>query len=815
MTQPLILPNNRHYIAIAILSLSMIIVQILISRITSVMFYYHCAFVGITFAMLGLAAGALKVHSKPSRFSNTTVDRECATHSFYAAILICLGTLTLVDLSGRLFFLEKPPQSELLHALSMLAILVGVLSYILAFVSLGVCITLLLTYFPTHTNRLYATDLVGAAIGCALLLLLLKFLDPISIMLMLASTLAILAYRLSHVSAHVYQRTIHLCSILCCLLFVVQSLSYISGQPVFRVQMAKFRTMDNFLFERWNSFSHVAILRSLEKQPFGWGLGDKLEKGEYTDVKQYWLKIDGAAGTVLTGFDGDFRSVEYLKHDVINIGYHLRDVDHTAIIGIGGGRDILSALTFGINNITGIEINPAIFEALNVKFADFTGHLASYPGVKLVNAEARSFIGSSTATYDMIQISLIDTWAATAAGGLTLSENKLYTKEAWGEFLDRLGDDGMLTVSRWFIENKHNGALYRLLSLASDSLKTMDPNINPNRHVIAVGGDNKIVTVIVSKSPFTAEEIHKLVAICAQYGFKPIITPQQRFNSVTDMILSGNASTNYYDSLPLDVTSPTDDRPFFFNMTRMTDALWKQYHGITNMNVGNKNEIAVYILSALAIIVFVYLAYAVIWPMRRLYREQRELFVNSKPFIIYFSCIGLGFMFIEMSLMQWLMIFLGHPVYALSVILFTLLFFSGLGSLLVNYNKLSHRTFIIRPLILCILLTITLWYAPNFKEVFIASEISVRVFLSVLLLTPVSLFLGMMFPLGVAAAKLQHAKLLPWFWALNGAASVFASIFSVVISMNYGASTTYKVGILCYIVCLLVFIHLVKRKTTV
>ena len=142
-----------------------------------------------------------------------------------------------------------------------------------------------------------------------------------------------------------------------------------------------------------------------------------------------------------------------------------------AVVGVGGGRDILSGLLFGASRIRGIEINPAIFEVLTEKFAEFSGHLDRQPGVSLVNAEARSYINHSSERYDLVQISLIDTWAATAAGALTLTENRLYTVEAWDDFYRALKPGGLLSVSRWYGAEKHRGEFYRLVAIAASALQ--------------------------------------------------------------------------------------------------------------------------------------------------------------------------------------------------------------------------------------------------------------------------------------------------------------------------------------------------------
>jgi hypothetical protein len=582
-------------------------------------------------------------------------------------------------------------------------------------------------------------------------------------------------------------------------LFSLQSGSYLVGEPVLRVRIGKFLAMDNLLFERWNTYSHVAVFPTPIKTPEGWGFGSALDISAYPDTEQYKLKIDADASTVLTKFDGDTSKVGYLKYDVTNLGYHLRKVGHTAVIGVGGGRDVLSAITFGADKVTGIEINPAIFEALNKKFYEYTGKLSSYPNVKLVNAEARSYIISGPAIYDMVQISLIDTWAAIAAGGMALSENKLYTTEAWTEFLSRLSDKGMLAVSRWFVPGHHQGELYRMLSIAADTLKNINPSASIRDHVLAANS-NHIVTMVVSKSPFTPQEIANFLKICQQYGFKPLLSPQQSFDTISDTIMSGDAGAAFYASHSLEYSAPTDDRPFFFNMARFSQVLFQP----SSDNYNLINNMAVYVLFFLTAATLVAMGYCVLRPFCKHFQGHRLQWSDSLPFITYFMCIGLGFMFIEMALMQRLMIFLGHPVYGLSVILFTMLLFSGIGSYTVKDTSPSARSFIQRPVLLCLLLVATGFAISPVMAAMAHYETLTRILASVALLAPISFFMGMMFPLGVGAASRNNAELLPWLWALNGVASVFASIFALVVSMSYGISFAYVVGAACYMTCALI-----------
>jgi hypothetical protein len=795
-------PNRLHYSAVAVLAAAMMAVQIVLSRIFSVIFYYHYAFAGVTIVMLGLTLGALRVYTRPDRFLSERLNAECAYHVLRAGLLLAASVLLLVDIPGWLIGLVGgyDNSERISNGLIVLSFCAGIFACVKAFIDIGVAVTLLLTYFPAFTSKLYAVDLASAALGCILVIVGLRYLDPIGIIFLLAMSLGFLAWRFRKASREVRGANVtRAVALVLAVLCAVQVFSYMSGSPAFRVRIGKLVALESLLFERWNTYSHVAVFPEPIKKPEGWGFGSELNSENYPDVEQYKLAIDASASTVLTKFDGDFSKVAYLKYDVINLGYHLRPINHSAIIGVGGGRDVLSALAFGVDRITGIEINPAIFEALNEKFYDYTGRLTSYPSVRMANAEARSYINSTGNVFDLVQISLIDTWAATAAGGLTLSENKLYTREAWMEFLGRLDDDGMLAVSRWYVPGAHHGELYRMLALAVEALRSFKPDADIRNHLV-VANSNHIVTLVVSKSPFTGEELNRFAGICGQYGFKPLLSSKHSFDSIADTIIAGNATRAFYDSLPLNYSPPTDDRPFFFNMARFGDVLFHESRDGPNL----MNNSATYSLIFLLVATFVVMSYSVLWPFYKKYSEQKLCWSMCGPYVTYFICIGLGFMFIEMALMQRLSVFLGHPVYGLSVILFTMLLFSGIGSYTVKPTELGSQAFLRRPALLCLLLAGTGFAVAYAMPLLAHYNTAWRIVATIVMLAPISLFMGMMFPLGVGAASKDHAPLLPWLWALNGVASVFASITAVVVSMSYGINVAYVIGVCCYVLCALV-----------
>lgn len=795
--------DRAQYMGIFFVALAGLAYQVLLTRIFSVMLYYHFAFAGVSLAMLGMTIGAMQVYGEAS----ASTEKSFADGWIKAALMFSVSGVMAIPI-----FMYLPQLAELILPRQSLTVVLSVLLpfamlfFVVPFTYCGICITLLLTRASLPVNQLYAWDLAGAAIGCLAIVGAMFVLDPISILFCLGGVVAASAWFMATKSGSSLKPLALYCMGALFALGLAHGTAYLTGMPVLKLEWAKNKYQGATLFERWNVFSRVVVTpRSPETSriPSGWGFGSQPTMAAPEQVN---LSIDADAGTVITRFDThDITSLRYLQDDIINAGYFVRPAKDVAVIGVGGGRDILSALTFGATRVTGIEINPAIFEALTDKFADFSGNLHRRNDVRLVNAEARSWLAASSEHFDLIQISLIDTWAATAAGGLTLTENKLYTIEAWQEFLHRLTPEGVLTVSRWFDAETHQGEFYRLLALATEALRKLGvPATEMRRHILALNA-RKIITVIVSRGGFADAEIPRITEHYKKAGFTIMADPTTAWDATSLAIVSGQADANFYRNLPYDVSAPTDDRPFFFYMKRLSDGanldIKKQLENNEVAGIFLQNNFAVSVIFWLFCGVLVLCAVFVILPL--LDRSRLPMTGESIFYLLYFSGIGIGFMLIEISQMQRLMIFLGHPVYGLVVVLFTLLLFGGLGSLLAGWRHMLPAWG--RPAALCVVLLLTGLATPFVTDGLKAYDTVIRVVASVVLLAPAGLFMGMMFPLGMAYTRRLVAQQ-PWFWGINGATSVLASIMGVAISMEYGIAATYMVGVACYVFCALILL---------
>ena len=786
-------PSLPVYLGLFFVALATLMYEILLTRIFSVTMMYHFAFVALSVALFGMTVGALAVYLKPAWFPHELTAQRLAAWSAAFPLVLVFSFLTELSIPFRI------------HP-SIVAIYGIVLTYVviaLPFVASGICVCLALTRYPRDVGRLYAADLAGAALGCVLLVYTLELTDAPTAVFVVAFLAGLGAIAFATAARARGLQRLAVWTTLALGGFAAAHTALVWKQfPVLRILYIRGSFEARPLYEKWNSYSRVRVNgdRNAEVTPTGWGLSERLPPERR--AHQLQMDLDVSAGTVMTGFSGDTSTLQHLGYDITNIGYWIRPDARVLIVGAGGGRDVLSALTFGARSVDAVELNKDVLRTVNGKFGDFTGHLDRDPRVRFVNDEARSYLARQSGGYDVLQISLIDTWAATAAGAFVLSENSLYTREAWRVFLSRLNERGILSVSRWYFRGGPS-EMYRLAALASASLR--DAGIaSPRDHLVIVRNmrlANKpdvpdgVGTLLASRTPFSAGDLDRLEAECRRLGFDVVLSPR----SAVDDTFAALATSDRFDeavrSAPLNIAPPTDDSPFFFNQLRTRDLLRR---GLQDDGKQTHNLRAVFVLGILLATVFVLTALCIGLPLW-LTRRSVDLH-GSAPLLSYFGAIGLGFMLVETSQMQRLIIVLGHPTYGLSVVLFALLVSSGIGSYFAPTASAANRApGLSRLLVLIGLLFVFGWATPMLVRYFEGATTPVRIAVAVLVLFPPGLFMGMAFPLGMAmASSARAASLTPWLWAINGAMSVLASVLGVVIALTWSISTAFWVGVLCY-----------------
>lgn len=762
------------YLGLFLIALATLMLEILLTRIFSVTLWYHLAFVAVSIAMFGMTLGAVVVYLFPRWF---TADRAWANMAIGSAGFAVSAILS-VSIHVRSAIDPDAVTSVLFDLWRAYAV-----STIPFFFS-GVVVSIALTQFPGQIGRLYAADLAGAALGCICLIVVLDWLGgPSSVWVIAAAgTCAALAFALG--SSHQARRSHRLwltgCAIVAC---AATSAAVASQSGVLAIKYAKGGRWPRPLYEKWNSYSRVAVMSDRWEEPFGWGLSYRY-RTEFP-VRQLRLNIDASAETVLTHFEGRLDEFDYLRYDVTNVGLYLRGNGSVYVVGAGGGRDVLSALVFGAKKVVAVEMNRAILDALNGVFGDRTGHLDRHPAVRFVNDEARSYLARSQERFDLIQISLIDTWAATAAGAFVLSENTLYTTDAWRTFLDRLTDRGLVSVSRWYRHPDPYEA-HKITALATVALRESGV-IDTRKHLIVVvrqdkrpGGENTpgVATLLASRTPFRESDIRTIEDVARAMDFDVVLSPSTALTPAFADVADAREVDRFVANAPFDLSAPDDDRPFFFKMD--SD-----------------------LLRGLLTFVVVLACGCLVLPI--ILRADVAAILRAPSLSIVFLGIGLGFMLIEIAQMLRLTVLLGHPTFSLSVVLFAMLLSSGAGSYstrrvrAIDMGAFARRRFggLIGVLVALGVVTAPLVEATH------AAPTPWRVAVALLLLVPAGFLMGMAFPMAMTMAAERQPRLMPWFWGLNGAASVCASVLAVVIASNWGITAAWWSGVICYLVAAL------------
>jgi hypothetical protein len=803
-------PRAATYIGIFFVALSVLMYEILLTRIFSVTMLYHFAFAALSLAMFGMTAGALVVYLAPRFFPPDRIHDRLTLSAIVFPIALLWSFLTELIIPFRM-----DTSFVAIYALAFTCVVIAI-----PFVISGITVCLVLTGFPRAVSGLYAADLAGAALGCVLLIAVLDLTDGPTAVLWVAALAGggALAFSIQASSQRIRNAAVGT-AVLLVAAAVGHTAALWQGFPILRIVYAKGGVEARALYESWNSHSRVRVAGDpiAEMPAIGWGLSQRVPAMK---LSQLQLDIDNCAATVMTRYNGDPASVEHLRYDVTNIAYYLRPQPDVLVIGAGGGRDVLSALVFRSRTVTAVDINKNIIETVNREFGDYTGHLDRDPRVRFVNDEARSFVARSDERFGIIQISLIDTWAATAAGAFVLSENSLYTVEAWTTFLRHLKDDGVLSVSRWYFHERP-AELYRTTTLAVEALRSIGVS-DPRRHIVivrimrpftnsSIDSPEGVGTILVSRRPFSDADLNTIEAEANRLAFEVPFSSRAALDTTFERLTDPNGSAEFVATFPINIKAPTDNSPFFFNMLRLRDMLQPSLQYLGNLSF---NMRAVATLGALLVIVSVLTAVCILLPLWL--TRDRVVLTGAGPLFAFFLAIGLGFMLIETSQMQRLIISLGHPTYGLSVVLFALLLSSGLGSYLTDGIAPGRIPAAGRQRLVLLVVILAVFGAatPAIARWSEPMTTPIRILAAVMLLFPAGLFMGMAFPLGmkVAAAPSRTSRTLtPWFWGLNGAASVLASVLSVCIALTWSISTAFWTGWACYLIALLAFVRAANR----
>ncbi len=759
--------------SVALISMSVLILEIGLTRIFSVMFEFHYGFLVISLAILGLGAGGIYVHTRVGDIWSTYQK------PIQNLLPISSGLMALSILGMTILIVKVPIFQNILFAAS------------LAFAPFffgGIFLSAAFRLYAARSSQVYAVDLIGASIGSLLTVSLLR-LGGINVNLLLAVVTLLPAVLLTSMRSLTKLKKMTLLFLMVGLIsiFLLNYFYDLVGPIPFTRGadkemghlLASPEGKASVIESRWSAFGRTDLVADEE------------------DPDEMIFFVDGGAGAGMHRFGGDLTHLDSDRLNNFSGYFPLRmlpekEKEKVLIIGAGGGREVLVSLLGGAKEITAVEVNRDIVDLMK-KYSYFNGGIYNgFPGVKVVVEEGRNFIRATKEKYDIIMLSLPITKTSRSPEGFSLTENFLFTVESINDYLDRLKANGRLIVVA-----HDDMEIFRLIMTSLSALRKR--GISPNsakKHFYTVGLEDFPIFVL-KKSPLTPEEAQNVHLSMHEYRYSsqssfipfveqvvhkiPLIEglyyEHYMLSEALTLMLKGDLSQDEIVKIAaFDLEPVTDDNPFFYKF-----------------NIGLPSVITF-------LLVFSSVAIGAGWFFRAGYtnNEPRR---NNIPFLLLFSFLGIGFMLIEIPLFQKFILFLGQPVYSMAVLLSSLLVGAGIGSWTSGLFW-ERRTLLKLRLASVAVGIITLTYVLFLKELFtlvLGAPFFTRVLISFLLLMPLGFFLGMPFPLGMRFLDelgLRHN--VPRMWGLNGIGSVFGSALAIALAISFGFSYSMIIGALLY-----------------
>jgi hypothetical protein len=798
------------YLGLGLISAAALAFEVALVRLFSLAQFYHFAFLSISLALLGNGASgslltafpALKRSLSPLRLGGLALAVSFSMMAAYALVnMLPFDSFTLAWDRRQLVYL-----------------LVLYLGLALPFLLSGMVVAWPLAVCPSAAHRFYAANLAGSAAGCLLAPLSLgsgRGIEGTFALCALAAALAALFLCNSRLetggSDQVRVREAWTRPANFGLLFLIITaiamtiVSELPSPPFVPVRLSPYKQLSQALnqpgvrlrWSRWNAYSRVdtisgSSLRSLPGLSFAY-------MGELPP--QDGLAFDGDDLSPITHASPE--EAGFAAALPGRIAYELRPGASVLVLDARGGLDVLAALAGGAASVTAVEPNPLAVEAVRA-----TDDLYDDPHVHVLSESVRGLVRRSGPRYDVVVLSLASAYRPVTSGAYSLAEDYTLTQEAFDDYVARLDEGGLLVVTRWLQEPPSEELRAFGLTLSAARRAGLDPA----RSLLALRG-YRTMTVVLKRGTFEAGELEQVFAFAARHKFDLAAAPgleadqANRYNVLADdayfrtfsQVLNSPDPLRALADYPFDVTPPTDDRPFFGHYFRWSQAsqvlaqmghTWQPFGGA-----------GYFVLAALLGLVTVMAGLLIVLPLVKIAggEQGRSKLGRGTRLrtLVYFGALGLGFMGIEIPLVQRFILLLERPVYAVSTVVFGLLLFSGLGSWTSRRVPLRATLGSLAGLAL-----IYPWIVEALTGAALGWPLGVRLGLSVLCLAPLGFLMGVPFPAGLARLDQGAPELIPWAWAINGALSVIASVGAAMLALSAGFSAVLLAGAACYGVAL-------------
>lgn len=760
--------------AVFIMSFAVIIFETSLTKMFSVMFAYHYMFLAIAISFAGLGLGGILAQA----FFSKTPKKN-----LFAGLTIAYSAFSLsVSLSTVVAINTSSPSFGVVSTL-----------FFIAFIPAGLFLATAYRFFAAHSSLLYGADIIGASLGSLGVIIFLNTFSPVTTILSISAILSIVAVFLTFFG----RRRRAILSGTLVLLLLTSSVLLITISTGKEVPIGSDQGKDEY-----NALNSNAGARIVESKWSAFGRTDLVQLGN--DTHEHAIFVDGGAGTALYHFDGNFSdsnsSVYPLWFSTAAFPFYFMGNKNSAlIIGPGGGVDVLTTLMLNFSHIHAVEINQQTVDIVK-EFSNCDGGIYSnYSNVHVHVDEGRSFLKREKEKYDAIMLNIPITKTIQGSSGYSMAENYLFTVDSFNDYLDHLNDGGTLViVAHELVE------IYKLVTTALTALQSKGQSVSESMLQMAVVEMNNQMSpvLILKKAAYSPTDSSNMVKTSQKLGLVPVYLPQASSDEKTKLdpilvnLADGSLDLNTLIALAsqsqVDIAPPTDNRPFFYKF-----------------EAGLPFELPQLLTGFIVLGAIIVFAYLLTWG-RRLYSASKkvretltERFSLFPPF--YFAALGLGFMLVEVSLIQSFVLFLGSPALAMPIILFSLLLSMGVGGLLSKKWKIQANSILKICLLVGLFAILYIVVLPQVFNAFLSSGLNTRLAISFVATFPIGLLLGVPFPTGMRLIDQRYeSDDIPWMWGMNGLYSMIGSVLAVIIAITYGFSIALLSGGLVYIVAFVV-----------
>ncbi len=779
-------------IGVFLISFSMLAYEITLARLLSVLILYHYVFAIVSLALLGLGLGGIFVYL--FRRQTLSSDKRFGALALFAS-LISLAIPISAILMIQIGYLDSATSSILFYCVLLF----------FPFFFTGILLAEVFRTFPEISPRVYGADLVGAALGSLCIIFFLDVFGAINTSFFLGITAAVAALLFASrmFKSSIRRAALPIASFIIATILLITNLpsAYLSDIPIIGKNPNK--DIHRALYEK-SSPAQIIETR--------WSAFGRTDLVEYTQYPaQMEIYLDGTATAPMYQFNGDLENPDETVKDLKTTfsGYFPfyflseDEKDNALIIGPGGGRDVLLALMGGVGEIIAVEVNPDLVDVVQ-EYGRYNGGIfTDFPNVKVVVDEGRNFLKRQKDKYDIIMLSLPVTQTSRSLEGYSLTENFLFTTESIHDYLDHLTEEGRLMV----VTHDHFTAL-RLLTLTLTSLEQRGiNNIDAFTQIYMFNlgsGESVYPFFVLKKTPFTPQEALVRHEKMVQLGYEPLLSyfpylaDEGTVNPTVQGLASGELSLRQVAEIAgemgQDLSTVTDNRPFFYKI-----------------DVGLPQPVSLVFWFSFVLMLLVLVGPPTYWYLRSSRGQARGRQSRKKGLtrsVFLFALVGIGFMLIEISLIQRFILYLGQPVLSMAVLLFSLLVGAGLGSL--YSGRLAHEDILkgitTAAISVALLSVVYIFLIPLVFNQLLGLALALRLLAMVVMLVPLGFLMGFPFPLGIRALKeVEMDRYIPWMWGINGVGSVLGSTFTIVLAISLGFAQALLVGAICYLLVFLVF----------